>query len=334
MQIDGATYGGWYRLLADGQMELLALANMHSERRSESSPLEQARGMLTDFIRAMRSKPSNDADADAVSLPSESSDVPHRTLGDLLYADKTKARVGEKDWMALVRSSATGDVVAFHGLFERTHHLVFTLICRLTCDRIVAEELTLDAFQALWRTASGYQAASGSVVAWVMNQARATTIAYLTFERPNEHESIASRAEDRPSGIEDAGDVLSPSEFLWKRLAQRMAIPQDATSGMAPWQEPMWEEAAPGISCKLLATDAENGRVSMLVRLAPGTDYPPHTHADVEELHLLHGELTIDARKLHAGDYNRAEPGTEDKRVWSATGCTCALITSFRDVIG
>ena len=80
------------------------------------------------------------------------------------------------------------------------------------------------------------------------------------------------------------------------------------------WAEPEWKEVAPGISCKLLATDTERDRVSMLVRarssLAPGVDYPPHSHAGVEELHLLHGELMIDDRKLYPGDYNRAEPGT------------------------
>jgi anti-sigma factor ChrR (cupin superfamily) len=75
-------------------------------------------------------------------------------------------------------------------------------------------------------------------------------------------------------------------------------------------------------------------RVSMLVRLAPGGEYPPHSHAGVEELHLLQGELLIDDRKLCPGDYNRAEPGTADKRVWSETGCTCVLITSTRDVLG
>jgi anti-sigma factor ChrR (cupin superfamily) len=75
----------------------------------------------------------------------------------------------------------------------------------------------------------------------------------------------------------------------------------------------------------------ERHRVSMLVRLAPGVDYPPHTHAGVEELHLLDGELWIDDRKLHPGDYNRAEPGSGDQRVWSETGCTCVLITSTRD---
>ena len=90
---------------------------------------------------------------------------------------------------------------------------------------------------------------------------------------------------------------------------------------------------APGISCKLLATDQEQDRVSLLVRLAPGTDYPPHRHAGTEELHLLQGELMIGDRKLYPGDYNQAEAGSVDYRVWSETGCTCVLITSIHDAL-
>ena len=71
----------------------------------------------------------------------------------------------------------------------------------------------------------------------------------------------------------------------------------------------------------------------MLVRLAPGVEYPPHTHAGTEELHLLHGELWIDNRQLYPGDYNRAEQGSADQRVSSETGCTCVLITSPSDVL-
>jgi anti-sigma factor ChrR (cupin superfamily) len=124
---------------------------------------------------------------------------------------------------------------------------------------------------------------------------------------------------------------------LWEQVAARVA----ASSGQAPLpaatepaEEPEWESVAPGIACKLLATDTERRRVSMLVRLEPGTEYPPHTHAGVEELHLLHGELWIDERKLYPGDYSRAEPGSGDKRVWSETGCTCVLMTSPDDLLG
>jgi len=97
--------------------------------------------------------------------------------------------------------------------------------------------------------------------------------------------------------------------------------------------KPEWDEVAPGIFCKKLATDTEKNCVSMLVRLAPGTEYLPHRHAGIEELHLLHGELMIDEKKLYPGDYNRAEVDSVDYRVWTETGCTCVLLTSTKDVI-
>jgi anti-sigma factor ChrR (cupin superfamily) len=133
-------------------------------------------------------------------------------------------------------------------------------------------------------------------------------------------------------------DILRPPAALWGRLAARIAGDGGGARSPepeAPWDDqPGWKEVAPGISCKLLATDAARDRVSMLVRLAPGVAYPPHTHAGVEELHLLDGELWIDDRKLYPGDYNRAEAGTGDTRVWSETGCTCVLLTSPRDILG
>ena len=131
-------------------------------------------------------------------------------------------------------------------------------------------------------------------------------------------------------------DVLRPSVSLWGRLAQRIAE-ETGREPVSPLPrlpaKPEWEEVAPGIACKLLATDTEKNRVSMLVRLAPGADYPRHRHAGVEELHLLHGELKIDDKKLYPGDYNRAEADTVDHRVWSETGCTCVLLTSTKDVL-
>jgi hypothetical protein len=131
-------------------------------------------------------------------------------------------------------------------------------------------------------------------------------------------------------------DVLRPSASLWDRLAQRIAAEtggEPLLPASQPRPVPEWEDVAPGIACKLLATDRETNRVSMLVRLAPGTDYPPHRHDGVEELHMLQGELIVDDRTFYPGDYRRAEAGTVDHRVWSETGCTCVLITSFRDAI-
>lgn len=132
-------------------------------------------------------------------------------------------------------------------------------------------------------------------------------------------------------------NVLRPTDSLQERLARRIAADAGGeVAGPSKWQSaaPAWEEVAPGIFCQLMATDTVRHRVSMLVRLLPGVEYPPHTHAGLEELFLLDGELWIDDRKLYPGDYNRAEAGSGDKRVWSETGCTCVLITSTQDVLG
>jgi anti-sigma factor ChrR (cupin superfamily) len=131
-------------------------------------------------------------------------------------------------------------------------------------------------------------------------------------------------------------DVLRPSVPLWEHLAQRIAEEtgtQPLVQPSQPPDKPEWEQAAPGIYVKLLATDTEKNSVSMLVRLEPGTDYPAHCHSGVEELHLLHGELMVDDKKLYPGDYICAQAGSIDHRVWSETGCTCVLMTSTKDVI-
>src|SRR5687768_454049 len=130
--------------------------------------------------------------------------------------------------------------------------------------------------------------------------------------------------------------LLRPTTSLQGRLALRIAEETGKQPVLPPepqWSEPEWEQVAPGIECKLLAADAERHLVSMLVRLAPGASYPKHTHADVEELHLLDGELWIEDRKLVPGDYNYGLPGHTDVRVWSETGCTCVLITSTKDTL-
>jgi anti-sigma factor ChrR (cupin superfamily) len=132
-------------------------------------------------------------------------------------------------------------------------------------------------------------------------------------------------------------NILRPMPSLQERLARRLAAETGEPVVMPPSrqsEEPAWDEVAPGIFCKLLATDTQAHRVSMLVRLAPDVEYPPHTHAGIEELFLLDGELWINDRKLSPGDYNRAEPHSGDTRVWSETGCTCVLVTSTRDVLG
>jgi RNA polymerase sigma-70 factor (ECF subfamily) len=103
------------------------------------------------------------------------------TLGDVLYA-KAKAPVPEQDWATLVQSIAAGEQLALHALYERAHRIVFTLIVRITANRETAEELTIDVFHDVWRRASRYDPANGTVLGWIMNQARSRAIDHLRFE--------------------------------------------------------------------------------------------------------------------------------------------------------
>jgi len=103
-------------------------------------------------------------------------------LGDLLYGDQARPLVSEKDWAALVQSVASGDQRALHALYERAHRLVYTLVLRITGNRETAEELTVDVFHDVWRRAAAYDPAGGTVVGWIMNQARSRAIDRVRFD--------------------------------------------------------------------------------------------------------------------------------------------------------
>ena len=210
--------------------------------------------------------------------------------------------------------------MALYALYERAHLFVLSFAERICGSRKIAEEVTVDVFHDLWGRAYLYDRAAGTVLGWIMNQTRS---------RATNRQQFRTR-----QLVPQAATVPHETAWLQRLLARRIAEESGKEPVLPPaqrWSEPEWEQVAPGIECKLLATDMERHRVSMLVRLAPDASYPAHTHAGTEELYLLDGELWIDERKLVPGDYNYGAPGTGDARVWSQTGCTCVLITSTQD---
>jgi DNA-directed RNA polymerase specialized sigma24 family protein len=247
------------------------------------------------------------------------------SLGAVLYRpDLAAPLVMEDEWVKLVRRVVARDESALHGLYERASRFVYALAFRIVGSSTAAEDVTAEVFEDVWRRAWAYQPDSGSVLAWIMNQARTRA-----RERTR---SIGSS----PSSGAEALEALRPGAALQSRLARRianLARSEPSPPPLSQWQEPAWTQVAPAIKCKLLANDSERHRVSMLVQLEPGGDYPPHTHAGLEELHLLEGELWINGRKLVPGDYNRAESGSSDLSVRTDTGCTCLLVTSSNDVL-
>src|SRR5256712_7688076 len=169
-----------------------------------------------------------------------------RTLGELLYADKAKVRASEKDWVGLVQAVAAGDQLALHSLYEQTYRIVFTLIVRITSNRETAEELTLDVFHDVWRRASTYDPANGSVVGWIMNQARSRAIDRLRFEQRKKRVNTQA---DSPltvptaSGPQEAFDVREQGRLLRDALPGLTTDEQQAIE-TAFFSELTYHEAA------------------------------------------------------------------------------------------
>ncbi|HEX2114619.1 MAG TPA: sigma-70 family RNA polymerase sigma factor [Alphaproteobacteria bacterium] len=151
------------------------------------------------------------------------------TLGDVLYA-KSKALVPEQDWAALVQSIAGGDQLALHALYERAHRAVFTLIMRLTANRETAEEVTIDVFHDVWRHASRYDAANGTVLGWIMNQARSRAIDRLRFDsrkKRSDGGDVQALAEP-PADPRDVLEMREQGESLRAALAALTADERQA----------------------------------------------------------------------------------------------------------
>jgi RNA polymerase sigma-70 factor (ECF subfamily) len=132
------------------------------------------------------------------------------TLGEVLYA-KSKAPVPEHDWATLVQAIAAGDQLALHELYERSHRIVFTLIFRITANQETAEELTVDVFHDVWRRASRYDPANGTVLGWIMNQARSRAIDRLRFDN-RQKRSDGGDVQPLSEAAADPRDVLELRE--------------------------------------------------------------------------------------------------------------------------
>jgi RNA polymerase sigma-70 factor (ECF subfamily) len=135
---------------------------------------------------------------------------PPSTLGDVLYA-RSKAPVAEQAWTKLVQAVAGGDQLALHELYGMAHRIVFTLIFRIVANRETAEELTVDVFHDVWRRAAGYDAANGTVLGWIANQARSRAVDRLRFDNRKKR-SDGGEAQPPAEAAPDPRDVLELRE--------------------------------------------------------------------------------------------------------------------------
>jgi RNA polymerase sigma-70 factor (ECF subfamily) len=175
---------------------------------------------------------------DRSTTTEELAEASPKTLGDVLYA-KSPSLVLEQEWVALVRDIARKDQLALHALYERAHRIVFTLIMRIIATRETAAEITSDVSPDVWRRAARYDAASGTVLGWIMMQARSRAIDRLRYDGRKKRDG----GEDAKPGAEplyyapDAVELRQRAKSLQAALAvltsdERQAIELTFLQGM------------------------------------------------------------------------------------------------------
>src|SRR6185503_16391373 len=92
---------------------------------------------------------------------------------------------------------------------------------RITSNRETAEEVTLDVFHDVWRRASTYDPADGSVVGWVMNQARSRAIDRLRYEQRKKRAGDPAQSLPPPAAVpgpHEAFDAMEQGRLLHEAL--------------------------------------------------------------------------------------------------------------------
>jgi quercetin dioxygenase-like cupin family protein len=91
-----------------------------------------------------------------------------------------------------------------------------------------------------------------------------------------------------------------------------------------------WQETgAPGVRVKTLYVDKVRNYASSLVSMTAGSIYPRHSHADLEELFMLSGEIRLSGHRLKYGDYCRAEPDSIHEEVVAISDCMFIALASM-----
>lgn len=131
-----------------------------------------------------------------------------------------------------------GDEAAFATAYDRHSNLLFGSLVRFLGDRDAAAEVTQDAFMALWRRAGQFDAATGSLSAWLLGIARHRAIdRYRSEGRRAASRSVPLSvllADEHDPTAGSGGDEL-PTWRLADDQAGAPAVPDPASVADQRW---------------------------------------------------------------------------------------------------
>jgi len=128
----------------------------------------------------------------------------------------------------LIGQIASKNEGALAELYDRTSRVVYGLALRITGDRPVAEDVTLEVYTEVWKGAGTFEAAQGTVAAWLVTIARNRAL-----DRVREARALVSNADRREDRDNMFRDHQPFGRFLSELPADRqMAIDLALFSGL------------------------------------------------------------------------------------------------------
>ena len=143
---------------------------------------------------------------------------------------------------ALVAQAASGDERALGQLYDRYGSMAFSLACSIVGEQADAEEVVADAFAQVWRSASGFDPARGSVAAWLATIVRTRALDLVRSRKRR------ARVLEEAAVVTDEGEtlVLAPTLEAADRgaeMTEASAIVRKSLAELPPPQRKVIELA-------------------------------------------------------------------------------------------
>ncbi len=126
----------------------------------------------------------------------------------------------------LVARAAQGDASALAALYDRHGRAAYALARALVGGASDAEDVVASAFAQLWQTASRYDAARGSVAAWITTMTRSRALDLLRAQRRRSrlHERAAADGDGFAVSLGDVGAPDADAERAEVARAVRASL--------------------------------------------------------------------------------------------------------------
>jgi RNA polymerase sigma-70 factor, ECF subfamily len=135
------------------------------------------------------------------------------------------------DLDALLRRVARGDRNAFAAVYDLTKGRVFGLVVRVLRDAGYSEETTQEIYLEVWRTASEYNPAKGSALAWLLTMAHRRAIDRVRAEQAGSRRESRYGAANAEPASASAHDPVADSAIAGderRRVAECLGALTDA----------------------------------------------------------------------------------------------------------